>query len=354
MKDSQAKNEQFRSFIQSLPKTEIHLHLEGLATVDTIWSLIQEHKINFKGVLTKEDLKSQFMVTSLDEFISLFINIIQSSFKTESDLNYLLRDAEDYLLRNNIFYSEIFFAPSKFVQNGFDFAKIISILDKGAREIYKKHKITILFFIDVSRSFGPENAMSNLNLLLKNPADSFIGIGLGGSEAQGPARDYADVFKKAREHKLKVVAHAGEDVGPYSIWDALDILKAQRIGHGISAIQDPKLMDYMAVKQVPVEVCPTSNLFTRHYVKTLKEHPVAPFYHHGMNVTINTDDPALFGVELVEEYMNLFNEGLFNAGEILKLIKNTHFATFMPEKQKTDTWKMIQDLIDKSPYSVAD
>jgi len=354
MNQSRTETELFRNFIQSLPKTEIHLHLEGLATVETIWSLIQKHKLDLEGIRSREDLKKQFLVKSLDEFISLFINIIQNSFKTESDLEYLIRDAEEYLLRNNIFYSEIFLAPSKFLQNGFDFTKIVAILDKGAREIYRKHKISVFFIIDVSRSFGPENAMANLNLVLENRADSIIGIGLGGSEIQGPAKDYGEVFKKARKNKLRVVAHAGEDVEPYSIWDSLEILKAERIGHGISAIQDEKLMTHLAKTQIPLEVCPTSNLFTRHYVQALKDHPVLPFFRKGMNVTINTDDPTLFGVELVEEYMNLLNEGLFTTGEILKLIKNTHFATFMPEKQKTETWAMIQKLIDASPYTLAE
>ena len=354
MNRSLKETEQFRDFIQSLPKTEIHLHLEGLATVETIWSLIKEHKIVLEGVETKEDLKSQFLVKSLDEFISLFINIIQNSFKNEKDLEYLIRDAQDYLLRNNVFYSEIFFAPTKFLQNGFDFAKIVSILEKGAKEIYKKHKIIVLFIVDVSRSFGPDNAMDNLNQLLANPSDSIIGIGLGGAEVQGPAKDYEAVFRKARENNLRVVAHAGEDVEPYSIKDALNLLKAERIGHGISAIQDRELMDYLAKEQIPIEICPTSNLFTRHYVKTLKDHPVVPFFRNGMNVTINTDDPTLFGIELVQEYMNLYEAGMFSEGEILKLIKNTHFATFMDEKKKKETWNMIQKMIDSSPYEVAE
>ncbi len=337
MNESRTGDFQFREFLHNLPKTEIHLHLEGLATVDTIWSLMKEHKLDFPDVKNKEDLKKQFLVKSLDEFISLFINIIQNSFKTEDDLKFLIKDAREYLERNNIFHAEIFFAPSKFLQNGFSFEKMVTILDKGAKRIEKTDKRTVKFLIDVSRSFGPENAMKNLDLVLENPKESIIGIGLGGAEISGPAKDYTKVFKKARDNKLHVVAHAGEDVDAYSIWDTIKLLKAERIGHGITSIQDPELMDYLKKKEIPVEVCPTSNLFTRHYVKTIKDHPIKPFLDHGMNVTLNTDDPTLFGVELIGEYMNLLDNGVFTIDEILKLVKNTHFATFMDENLKKKT-----------------
>lgn len=352
MNETQVDREQFRALLFSLPKTEIHLHLEGLATVDTIWALIETHKLQFNGIKNKEDLQKKYVTNTLEEFLNVFINIVQNSFKTENDLKYLVRDAERYLLSNNIFYAEIFFAPSKFIQNGFDFKKMITILDNGAQALEKKHGIKVRYLVDASRSFGPENAMNNLNLVLKNPVKSVIGVGLGGSESQGPAKDYAEVFAYARKKGLKVVAHAGEDVDSFSIWDAVDILHAQRIGHGTSAIQDEKLMNFLAKEQIPLEICPTSNVLTRKYVKTLKDHPIKSFYDHGIDVTLNTDDPTFFGVELMSEYMNLLDSGMFTPGELLRIVKNTHFATFMPEKEKEKTWKPVQALIDASPYSI--
>ena len=354
MNKSQNVDPQFKEFLLKLPKTEIHLHLEGMATVDTIWSLIQDNNLDYPNIKTKEDLKKEFQVNSLDEFISLFINVIQNAFKKENDIKYLIKDAREYLERNNIFHAEIFFAPTKFIQNGFDFAKMITILDEGAAEILNTDKRTIKYIIDVSRSFGPENAMNNLNMVLDNPKSSVIGIGLGGAELHGPARDYIEVFKKAKEEGLHVVAHAGEDVDAYSVWDSVKLLNAERIGHGISSIQDEDLMSYLHEKQIALEVCPTSNLFTKHFVKKIQDHPIKPFFDRGLNVTLNSDDPTLFGSELLNEYIILLESGLFTPGDLLKLLKNTHFASFMEESQKIATWIQIEKLIKKSSWTITE
>ena len=151
---------------------------------------------------------------------------------------------------------------------------MMDILDTGSQIIKKEEGRTVKFLIDVSRTYGIENAMKNLDLLLSNPRESIIGIGLGGAESQGPAKDYETVFAKARENGLHSVAHAGEVEGPFSIWDSLRKLQAERIGHGISAIYDDELVKYLAEKKIPLEICPTSNVLTRHYVKALEEHPI--------------------------------------------------------------------------------
>ena len=337
-----AEQKEFRKLLLKLPKTEIHLHLEGLASVETIWKLMKKNNLQYKDINTKNDLKNKFQITCLEEFLDVFINIIQNSFLSENDIEFLITDAKNYFLENNIVYSELFFAPSKFVLMGLDFKKIVKTLTQGAEEIKKYHNIDIKFLIDVSRSFGVENAMRNLDLVLANPSKAIIGIGLGGSEKGGPAKDYAKVFEKAISKGLHVVAHAGEDVGPQSIWDAVNFLKAERIGHGISAIQDEKLMTHLAEKQIPLEVCPTSNLYTRKYAKTLKDHPVKIFFGRNMDVTINTDDPTLFSINLIDEYMNLLTENIFTEQEIIQIIKNGVYATFLPDSRKKEIWKNIE------------
>jgi adenosine deaminase len=336
-----------RNLLAEIPKTEIHLHIEALATVDTIWELMKEHNIVYDDISTKKDLKKKFNVTSLNEFIDLFINIIQNNFKVEDDLRYLIRDARRYLERNNVVYAEIFFAPSMFIKNGLDFKKMAKILDDGAKQIRAEDDRDVKFIIDVSRSFGLENAQSNLERTLENAHENIIGIGLGGTEDSGPAGDYTPVFEKAIDEGYHVVAHAGEVVGPESIWDALKLLKVERIGHGISAIQDESLMDYLAETQIPLEVCPTSNLFTQKYVKVLEEHPIRPFFDRGLNVTVNTDDPTLFSIDLIDEYMSLANKGFFSPREIIKLVKNNVYATFLPKKQKNKIWKEIESIVAK-------
>jgi len=342
-----SEQKEFKKLLLKLPKTEIHLHLEGLASVETVWTLMKKNNLQYKNINSKSDLQKKFQITSLEDFLDVFINIIQNSFLKEDDIEYLIDDAKNYFLENNIIYSELFFAPSKFIQMGFDFKKIVKILTLGAEKIKKNHNIEMKFLIDVSRSFGVENAMKNLDLVLANPSNAIIGIGLGGSETGGPAKDYAKVFEKATAKGLHVVAHAGEDVGPQSIWDTINYLKAERIGHGISAILDEKLIAYLVEKQIPLEICPTSNLYTRKYAKTLKEHPVKIFFTRNMDVTINTDDPTIFSVSLIEEYMNLLTENIFTPKQILQLIKNGVYATFLPDSRKNEIWKMIVSKLPK-------
>ncbi len=341
MEKKTVTKKEMRSIIASLPKAEIHLHLEGVASVNTIWQLKQKHNLSFEGISSKENLYNRFKVNTLNEFIDLFINVVQNSFQKEEDILLLIEDARNYLERNNIVYTEIFFAPSKFVRNGFSFEQIVEILDEGAQKLERENNLKIRYIMDVSRTFGPENAMRNLDLTLKNKKESIIGIGLGGAENKGPAQEYKEVFEKARAEGLHTVAHAGEDVGPESIWHAIEDLQIERIGHGISAIQDEKLQTILVEKQIPLEICPKSNLITGRYVKAYKDHPIRAFYDKGINVTLNTDDPTIFGAELVDEYCNLLTENIFSFKELVQLLKNTIYATFLSKAEQDSIWKTV-------------
>ncbi len=347
MQNKKLASKDYKKILLSIPKTEIHLHLEGMASVDTIWSLIQKHKLEIPGINSRDDIIKRFQVNNLDEFIDLFLNVIQNCYRDEIDLTLQMDDAREYLKRNNIIYTEIFFAPSKFLMNGFSFDVMMEYLDQGAKKIKIEDAIDIKFLIDVSRSFGSENAMNNLNLVLKHRKPSIIGIGLGGTESKGPAKDYKEVFEMARNAGLKVVAHAGEDVGPESIWSSIKDLQVSRIGHGISAIQDKKLMDYLKETQLPLEICPMSNIFTKKYVSSYKDHPIKKFYDRGMYVTVNTDDPTIFGMELIDEYLNLLENDIFSLTEIFDLLKKNLYATFLSTSEKDSMWKKMEKVIKK-------
>jgi len=344
----QEEKQTLLAFISQLPKTEIHLHIEGLVSVDSIWALIQKHKLEL-GIKSKDALRKKFHVTSLTEFIDLFINIVQACFLDVDDLDYLISDTRTYLKRNNIRYAEIFFAPTKLIKNGLPFKEMIAKLHHGA-EILKKDGLEIKYIVDVSRGFGLENAMRNLDLTLEHHVPSVIGLGLGGAEQTGPAHEYKPVFDKAIKNGLKVVAHAGEDVGPKSIWESIDLLHVSRIGHGIAAIKDPRLMDTLRDRQIPLEICPTSNLFTRKFATSFENHPVRAFFDHGMYITVNTDDPTLFGVDLNDEYMNLIEHKIFSLDEVIELVKNGIYATFLPEERKNALWASVRQKIDMSSF----
>lgn len=334
-------------FFRLIPKTEIHLHIEGTATPETIFRLIKKNKLDLPGISSKQDLRNRFQVDDLAKFIELFTEVIQPSVVEEEDFAYLIRDLRQYLRRNNIVYAEVFYAPTRFVQNGLSFEAMIKTLDDAAEAAEREDGIRIRYIVDVSRGFGEKNAMNNLELTLAHRIPRIVGIGLGGAEKPNPARSFRAVFRRARSNGLAVVAHAGEEVGPESIWEALMVLGAQRIGHGISAYKDPKLMDYLREHQIPLEVCPTSNIFTGAFAKTLSEHPIGHLYHEGLNVTVNTDDPSVFSVQLADELINLCNYSLLAVDEVLEIVRNGYFATFLPEAEKTRMWNAALSEIKK-------
>ncbi len=315
------------NFIRALPKTEIHLHLEACVNKHTLKDLLKKNNVQ----VTDEEFEKKFNFNDLNGFIQLFF-FIQSAVKSPEDFGYMISSLAEYLRANNIVYAEVFFAPSKFIQNGLDFEEMIEALVKKVRQIKLEDGTEIRILVDVSRSFGNANAMNNLNRVLKIRHEEVIGIGLGGPELLGPAKDYVDVFKIARESGLRTVAHAGEDDGPWSIWDTVKLLQAERIGHGTSAIQDPELVKYLKEKNIPIEICLTSNIFTGKYVRKEENHPVRFYYDQGLITSINTDDPEIFNVNLTYEYFKLYRFLNFTLDEIIDILKKGVYATFHPNK----------------------
>lgn len=335
----------FYSFMKKIPKAEIHLHIEAVPTLKSIKEL---YKKRFNKEMTKVDQKNLFSYNDLNGFIQAFLQV-QDLYQSVDDFDYIFADFADYLTENNIVYCEAFFAPSAFLKKGFAYKDIIENFNKNIAKIKKEKGITIKILVDVSRTFGCENAMNNYNLIKQFPCEHVIGIGLGGAEQKGPAKDFESVFTQAHKDGFHAVAHAGEDVGPESIWDSINYLHAERIGHGITSIHDPKLVDYLKENQLPVEVCPTSNVFTKKIVDKIENHPIRPLYDKGVFVTVNTDDPVFFKVSLLDEYWNLHSKLNFTMDEIKQLVINGYNATFLPEKDKKSfvkkvntTWKAAE------------
>ena len=230
---------EFKKFILAVPKAELHLHLEAVISLDGVKKL---YKNKFDKEMTEQEQVELFSYDDLNGFIQSFLKI-QGMYKTVQDFELVFDELEKYLVENGITYTEVFFAPSAFLKMGFSYADMVQIFHKKIVEIKEKTGIIIKLLMDVSRTFGCENAMNNYNLLKEFPCEDVIGIGLGGAESKGPAKEFAPVYEQALKDGFKAVAHAGEDVGPESIWDAINYLHAQRIGHGVTAIQDEKLME---------------------------------------------------------------------------------------------------------------
>lgn len=322
----------FYKLIKAVPKAEVHIHIEAVPTIKSIKALYK--KVNGTEI-SDDEIKEIFTYEDLNGFIQAFIKI-QGLYKSVEDFDYIFNDLAKYLKDNGIVYTEAFFAPTGFLRNGFKYEDMVKVFDKKIAEIKKKHGITIKLLMDVSRTFGLENAMHNYELLKQYPSENIIGIGLGGAESKGPCRDYQPVFELAKKEGYKVVAHAGEDVGPESIWEAIDLLHVDRVGHGTTAIQDEKLMDTLKERKIVLEVCPTSNVFTKKYVKSIAEHPIKKYFQNGLFVTVNTDDPVFFKVSLIDELYKLHNEANFSMEDIQTLIKNAFNATYLSQSEKAE------------------
>lgn len=330
---------EFKSFLAAVPKAELHLHLEAVITLAGVKKL---YKNKFGKEMTKEEQVELFSYNDLNGFIQAFLKI-QGMYSSVEDFNLVFDELKKYLVSNGITYAEVFFAPSAFLKMGFKYEDMIKIFHKKIAQIKEKTGITVKLLMDVSRTFGCENAMNNYNLLKQFPCEDVIGIGLGGAESKGPAKEYAPVFEKALSEGFHAVAHAGEDVGPESMWDAINFCHAERLGHGITAIQDEKLMDECKKTQLPIEICITSNTFTKKIVKEAKDHPVREFFDRGMMVNINTDDPVFFKTTLIDEFWICHKELNFTMDEIKTLVKNSFTSSFLSDKEKKEWCKKVDE-----------
>ncbi|WP_294427609.1 adenosine deaminase [uncultured Treponema sp.] len=330
---------EFYEFFKDIPKAELHIHIEAVMSRETIKKLyLKKNGVEFSDA----EIKKLFSYSDLNGFIAAFLKV-QDLFTEVSDFDLIFEDLKNYLVRNGVVHCEAFFAPSAFIKKGFDYSEMAKCFERNLKKIKDETGYTVWLLGDVSRTFGLENAENNYKMFKANPFEGFIGIGLGGAESKGPSGDFGPVFEKALADKFHAVAHAGEDVGPESIWDALKICHAERIGHGITSVQDSELVKYLAEKHIPVEVAPTSNVFTKKYVKKMSEHPVREMFDSGIPVTIATDDPIFFGVELLDEYWNLYSKLHFSKADLKKVILNSFDDSFLSDEEKAKYKNLVEE-----------
>lgn len=331
---------EFFSLLESVPKAELHIHTEAVITMSSVKKL---YKKRFGKAMTKEEEKALFDYDDLSGFIAAFLKV-QDLFTDVNDFDLVYNDFAKYLEKNNVKYCEAFFAPSAFVKKGFKYADMVENFSKNIKKIKREKDITIKLLVDVSRTFGLENAQANYEMFKEVPSPDIIGIGLGGNEIKGPCNLFGPVFVQAHKDGFHAVAHAGEDVGPESVWDAIKILNSERIGHGITTVQDKELVEYVKENKIPLEICPTSNVFTKHFVKTMEEHPVRELFDAGVLVTIGSDDPVFFKTTVNEEYWNLYSKLDFTLSEIEQLICNSFTASFLPENKKASYIREVKKI----------
>jgi adenine deaminase len=330
-----------KEFIQLLPKAELHLHIEGSLEPEMMFSFAKKNNIQipYKNI---EDVKKAYNFSNLQTFLDIYyaganVLITKEDFY---DLTwaYILKCVE-----NNIIHTEIFFDPQTHTQRGISFKTVITGIKKALDDAKEKYGITSAIIMCFLRHLSQEEAFKTLEEALEFK-DYIIGIGLDSSEIGNPPSKFEDVFKKAKQQGYKLVAHAGEEADVSYIFEALDLLDIQRIDHGVQSINSSKLMKRLKEEQIPLTVCPNSNIELKVF-KTYKEHNIKKLLDYGLNVTINSDDPSYFKGYLNQNFINLYENLDLSQEDIIKLVKNSFNSSFISDELKEDYLKEIDDLI---------
>lgn len=321
----------FRQFIEDIPKTELHLHLDGAFTIEFLYSLVKKYKSK-SNISSINELRQKFRYTDFQHFIRTWFwknNLYREPIDFENSVFYSLKN----LSEQNIVYLEAYISPWDYQQTGLKPKDIINSAINGVNKASEQFDIKCRLIIDITRDHGHVDAIARLNEITEYLGDTVIGIGLGGSEQDYPAYLFKEVFLEAKKRGFHVVAHAGEVAGPRSIWSAINDLQAERIGHGVRAIEDPKLVEYLATNRVPLEVCVNSNIKTGVY-KKYNDHPIKELFDSGIITTINSDDPAMFETTLTEEYLVIENQIKMPIDKIIRLMNNSIDASFATIDEK--------------------
>jgi adenosine deaminase len=324
----------FPERIASLPKTELHLHLEGSIRPSVACLLAARHGF----ALTEEEVRQRYSYSNFAGFLDAF-KWVTSFLREPSDFGLVAADLAEQLLEQNVVYAEITLSVGvMFLRQqrpGENFAAILE-----ATEVYADRGLRLNWVFDAVRQFGAEAAMKVVEAAWRCDSRRIVAFGIGGDELSLPTAEFRRVYERAGELGLHRLMHAGEIGGPEKIREAIEQLGVERVGHGIAAVRDEALMELLAEKDIPLEICPASNARTGALgvlrgkeSATVEEHPLPELMRRGVPVTVSTDDPAMFHTSLTEEYRSAYGMGLTEE-ELEKLVRNGFRYSFGWEKTK--------------------
>jgi aminodeoxyfutalosine deaminase len=312
----------FPERIASLPKAELHLHLEGSIRPAIASALAARHGV----ALEEEEVRRRYAYTNFGGFLDAF-KWVTSFVREPADFALIAADLAEQLLEQKVVYAEVTLSVGvMFLRQQQPEANFAAILE--ATEPFERRGLRMNCIFDAVRQFGAAAAMRVVEVARGCNSRRIVAFGIGGDELSLSAAEFRKVYERAAECGFHKLMHAGEIGGPEMIREAIEILGVERIGHGIAAIRDPALMEMLAERGIPLEICPASNLRTgalgvqlRKDVVTMEEHPLAEIVRRGVPVTISTDDPAMFHISLEEEYRNAHRMGL-SEEEIAGVVEN--------------------------------
>ncbi|MFC7326243.1 adenosine deaminase [Marinactinospora rubrisoli] len=316
------------TLIRDLPKVELHVHLEGSLQPETLLDLAARHRVA-DIPRTLGEIRDWYAFRDFPHFIDVYLTSVQA-LRDEEDFARLTRDVAGRLAAQNVRYAELHVSLYAHLMRGVPAHVVFAGIEEARREAESRYGIRLRWIPDFPGDYGVEAAEQTLEAVLRDGPDSVVGFGVGGIEVD--RAPFAGVFERARAAGLHSLPHAGENGGPERVWSALRDLHAERIGHGIDSMRDPRLVEHLVETRIPVDVSPTSNVCTG-AVATLADHPLPAMLDAGLLVTLNTDDPPMFGTDLTGEYRAAHRLGLSGA-DLAGLARNGVSASFLPAADK--------------------
>lgn len=335
-----------RALIRSLPKAELHLHLEG--TVDPE-SLAELSRRNDDSSLTMAKATELYEYADFHGFLMAF-KAVTERLLTPEDFEFITYRMIERLRSEGVLHAEVYVSVGVVHWRQHQFEPLFEGIERGRERGERDFGVSVLWIFDAVRHFGVEAAKRVFELAVQHKDRHVIGVGIGGDERRGPAEQFRDLYRYAADNGLRRTAHAGESTGPESVWAALNI-GAERLGHVLSAMSDPELIEVLAQSQIPVEVCITSNLRTG-CLQDLEEHPVRRLFDAGLLVTLNTDDPAMFHTSLTHEYELAQDVFGFTDEHVRELARNSLEASFLPPEKKVQLLQKFDQEVEKSEVSI--
>lgn len=320
--------------IRAMPRVELHVHLEGAIQPETLLTLARRHQLTLPAA-TPEALREWYRFTDFSHFVRVYL-AVSDCIRTPDDIELVARDFLAGQAAQNIRYSEVTFtAYTHYHFKGIAFRDQLAALNRARAWAEAEHATTMGVILDIPRPIPAEEGLMIANWAISAMGEGVVALGLGGPEAGNPPEKFRASFERAHAAGLPAVPHAGETAGPESIWGALHTLHARRIGHGVRCIEDPALVAELRARQVPLEVCPSSNVCLG-VVPSLEAHPLPRLLEEGLYVTLNSDDPPMFNTTLTDEYLAVAHTFNLSADTIRQLACNAIRAALLPDQQRAD------------------
>ena len=316
--------------IRALPKIEQHIHIVGSITPKTLLWLAQKSDAGQSFNRTQE-IRHLFQYRDFVQFIAVY-SMVVDSITDEEQFERITYEMLENEARCNVRYVEASFSAPDHVRRGLDYGKMLDAINRGINHAHRESGVQCNLRIDLVRNYGPDAGMKTLDLI-ESKNDNVVSIDIGGNEEKFPPKPFATVYRRAKSMGLHLTAHAGEAAGAQSVWEAINELKVEHIGHGLTAANDLALMDRIFKRGITKETCPMSNVRTG-VVANLKNHPVRTFFERGIKVTVNSDDPTMFNTDMNNEYLQLHRKLKFTIPQLFKLSLNAIDSSFLAQERK--------------------